>query len=195
MKNLKRILALTLVASFLFTASCSTSSRTRNHSDRDEDKEEDSGEDPEIYETDWGTFEITHGWVYVPSQSNDEAYCFCEAGNEDSSTPPNNIVVRHGDNYYSPEESSTFAIAILDQVEQQAQQYGGTARMESSGTINGNDYYRFILDCTPYTEQYYFIGDHEFVMVGVCVYDEDEAEDDHIWDVSEDILNSFEWPD
>ncbi|MCR5592774.1 MAG: hypothetical protein K6F79_03350 [Saccharofermentans sp.] len=195
MKNLKRILALTLAASFLFTASCSTLSRTRNHSDRDEDKEEDSGEDPEIYETDWGTFEITHGWVYVPSQSNDEAYCFCEAGNENSSTPPNNIVVRHGDNYYSPEESSTFAIAILDQVEQQAQQYGGTARMESSGTINGNDYYRFILDCTPYTEQYYFIGDHEFVMVGVCVYDEDEAEDDHIWDVSEDILNSFEWPD
>lgn len=209
MKNVKKLLALALVLTLSMASSCSLLSTSDRDNDRDRDEEEteeteteqadprdeDTDEDSKEYDLEWGSFTVTHGWVYVPSQSNDEAYCFCEAGNEDSATPPNNIVVRYGTNYYAPEDSSTFAVAILDQCEQQAAQFGGSARLSSTGTVNGNDYLIFELDGDPYNEQIYFVGDHEFVMIGTTVFDEDASEDDHIWDVTEDIFNSFEWPD
>ena len=144
----------------------------------------------------FGTYYVTNGWVNVPAQSAPpDTYTYCAAGNENSTTPPNNIVVRHGDNFYSPEEHEDFCTAILQQVTVQAAEFGGTAYLDSYGPINGCMVYKFVLDCQPYTEQWYFCGDHEFVMVGMQIFDEDEAETDHTRDVAEDILYSFEWAD
>ncbi|MBO4636589.1 MAG: hypothetical protein J5685_05515 [Clostridiales bacterium] len=150
--------------------------------------------DGQEYEQAFGSYIVTNDWVEVPSQSMPpDIYTYCAPGNENSATPPNNIVVRHGENYYSREEHETFCTAILQQVTGQAAEYGGTAYLDSYGPVCGNMVYHFVLDCTPYTEQWYIVGDYEFVMIGMSIFDEDEAETDGIRDVADDILWTFAW--
>ena len=199
MKRLRSALSLLIVFTVLMSfAGCGHTSRRSRRSDRDRDRDrEETTETTEdlVCETDFGTYTIGYGWVEVEAQRNaPDNYTYCEAGNEDSRTPPNNLWVSHGTNYYAIDEGDDFCTAILQQVHGQAAQFGGTAQMTEYGTFGENEVYRFDLVCEDFTTiQWYVVGDYEYVMFSLAIYDEDEAEDDHCMDVAEEAVNSFEW--
>lgn len=181
------------------------SDRTRHSLSRDRDRDEageteeedeadDEGDVTEC-ETDFGTYDIGYGWVEVTSHSNPpDYYSYCEDGNQDSVTPPNNLAVSHDMNYYGPDEGDAFATAIIQQLHGQAAAYDGTAAMTEYGTFGENQVYRFDLDCGDFNiYQWYVCGDHEYVMFSLAVYDFDEAEEDHSMEVAEDAVYSFVW--
>lgn len=143
---------------------------------------------------DFGSYTLDGSWVEVESQSKPpEIFVYCLKGNEDSKTPPNNIVVRYGTNDYTKEQHEDFCTAILVQVKQQAASFGGDAHMEEFGEINGCMCYKFVMDCDPYTIQWYFCGEKEFVMVGMSIYDQEAAKEDRIEEVAQMIVDSFIW--
>ena len=143
---------------------------------------------------DFGSYTLDGNWIEAEKQSvPPEIYVYCLKGNEDSKTPPNNIVVRYGTNEYTKEQHEDFCTAILVQVKQQAASYGGDAHMDGFGEINGCMCYKFVMDCDPYTVQWYFCGEKEFVMVGMSIYDQDAAQEDNIEEVAQTLVDSFEW--
>lgn len=145
-------------------------------------------------EKEFGSYTLDGDWIEAEKQSvPPEIFVYCLKGNEDSKTPPNNIVVRYGTNDYTKEQHEDFCTAILVQVKQQAASYGGDAHMDGFGEINGCMCYRFVLDCDPYTIQWYFCGEKEFVMVGMSIYDQEAAKEDRIEEVAQQIVDSFEW--
>ena len=211
MKSFKSFIVLLLVAALLIgVAGCSGISRRSSRRDRDrdddrgrqtdDDRDDDDDDDDDsdgglLCETEFGTYTIGYDWVEVPSQSLPPYdFIYCEEGNENSSTPPNNLRVSHGSNFYSVDESEDFVAAILQQISGQAAALGGTAAMTEYGTFGENLVYRFDMDCEDsLTVQWYVVGDHEYVMFSLAVFDEDEAEDDHSMDVAEEAVYSFVW--
>ena len=163
-----------------------------DETDEPEDRKKD--ESATKVSKDFGSFTLDGNWVEAEKQSvPPEIFIYCLRGNEDSNNPPNNIVVRYGTNDYTKEQHEDFCAAILIQVKQQAAQYGGDAHMDEFGEINGCMCYKFVMDCDPYTVQWYFCGEKEFVMVGMSIYDQDAAKDDRIEEVAQRIVDSFKW--
>ena len=204
MKRLRSALALLIVFSVMLSiAGCGLSLRRSRRSDRDRDRDraedraddDDDNDDELLCETEFGTYTIGYGWIEVEGQSNPpDSFTYCDEGNEDSRTPPNNLYVNHDTNYYGLDEGDDFCTAILQQLHGQAAQFGATAQMTEYGTFGENQVYRFDMVGDDFTTiQWYVCGDHEYVMFSLAIYDEDEAEDDHCMDVAEDAVNSFEW--
>ena len=172
------------------TSKTKTDKETSEKADKDDGK---SGEDTRI-ETDFGSYTLDKYWVEAKGQSiPPDVFVYCFQGNENSETPPNNIVVRHDTNDYTKDQHEDFCTAILVQVKNQAAAFGGDAHLEAFGEINGCMCYEFVMDCTPYTVQWYFCGEKEFVMVGVSIYDEQAHNQDRAFDVAQALVNSFEW--
>lgn len=200
MKKLKSVIAVVVLLAFAWSlVGCSFLSKPsrRHNGDDDDDVEQSEVEDSEggQIETDFGTYTIDNGWVEASSQSNPPSmYVYCNEDDVDSSTPPNNLTVSNGTNYYSEDEHEDFCAAILQQIHGQAASYNGTAAMTEYGTFGENMCYRFDMDCEDFDViQWYVIGDHEYVMFSLTIVDEDEAEDDDCVQMAEDAVYSFVW--
>ena len=201
MKRFKSVISLMLIAALLLGMSgCAGRYRRSSRRDRDRDEARESADDDDDddvteCETEFGTYTIGYGWIEVSSQCEPpDYYTYCAEGNEDSRTPPNNLVVSHDTNYYGPDEGDDFATAILQQIHGQAAAYNGTASMTEYGTFGENQVYRFDMDCEDFDAiQWYVCGDHEYVMFSLMIVDEDEFGDDHSMDVAEEAVNSFVW--
>ena len=211
MKKLKSALALAIIAGIMVMSSgCllmltpkkksaeTTKIKKSGQKADEDDDDEKSGKKGTggtvTVEKKFGTYTMSEDWVEVPAQSQPpQIFVYCYEGNEDSETPPNNIVVRRGTNEYKKEQHEDFCAAINVQIKNQAAQYDGQGWLESYGEYNGCMVYQFIMDGTPYCSQWYFCGDFEFVMVGMNIYDEKAAEEDHIREVAQQIVESFVW--
>ncbi len=199
MRKFKNVVSIILIVSLLLgMTGCGMSSRRRSRrSDRDRDRDSEQTDvvsDDELEcDKSFGSYTIGYGWVEVDDRSYPpDDFTYCMEGNENSSTPPNNLRVLHDTNRYSEDEGDDFATAILQQLHGQAASYDGTAQMTEYGTFGENQAYRFDIECDEFTNvEWYIIGDHEYVMFSIFVYDEDE--DDHAMDVAEEAVYSFEW--
>ncbi len=198
----KAITVVTVLAILMSTAGCVGRSGRSSRRDRDRDDDDDDDRNARTEqseelecEAEFGTYTIGYGWVEVEGQSAPpDRFTYCAEGNEDSRTPPNNLSVVHDTNFYGPDEGDDFATAILQQLHGQAAQFNGTAYMSEYGTFGENEVYRFDMesdqgDCI----QWYVTGDHEYVMFSLMVFDEDEAEEDHSYEVAEEAVYSFVW--
>ena len=207
MKKWRIALAFLMASLLMLTSGCllmlTPKKKTTNKSSdkktgQKEKSDRKSSEDGVVeMEKEFGTYEIKNGWVEVDSQSMaPDIFTYCVEGNENSKTPPNNIVVRHDKNQYSKDQHVDFSAAILQQIHGQAASYNGTAAMTEYGRFGENMCYRFDMDCEELDLiQWYVIGDHEYVMFSITIVDEDAAEDDDCIDMAEDSVNSFVWDD
>ncbi|MBO4473874.1 MAG: hypothetical protein J5750_03060 [Clostridiales bacterium] len=217
MKKLKITLAFLLASLLMMSTGCLTTVIKSKKKAADKSKEQKAGQksaddddaDPDDADSDgkkkgekdsvemkkeFGTYTISGEWVEVKSQSMaPDIFTYCLKGNEDSQTPPNNIVVRHDSNQYTKEQHVDFSAAILQQIKGQAASYGGEAHMEGYGEINGCMVYQFVYECDPYCVQWYFCGEKEYVMVGMTIFDEEATKKDNIWEVAQALVDSFVW--
>lgn len=208
MNRFKHVLAIITVLMMTFgSISCgisrndSGSGRSSRSSRTDDSEERNTGnndDDVLEVETDFGSFQIGHGWSYVPTQSAPpERYTYCDEDDiedDDDGDAPNNLLVMHGTNYYGIDEGDEFCTAILQQIHGQAAMYNGTAAMTEYGTFGENQVYRFDMLCDELDcYQWYVVGDHEYIMFSLMVFDRDDLEDDHALEVAEDAVYSFVW--
>ena len=204
MKKWRIALAFLMASLLMLTSGCllmltpkkkTTDKSSDKKTGQKEKSDRKSSEDGVVeMEKEFGTYEIKSGWVEVDSQSMaPDIFTYCVEGNENSKTPPNNIVVRHDKNQYSKDQHVDFSAAILQQIMGQAASYGGEAHMEGYGEINGCMVYQFVYECDPYCVQWYFCGEKEYVMVGMTIFDEEESKSDNIREVAQGIVDSFIW--
>ncbi|MBO4688164.1 MAG: hypothetical protein J5636_06585 [Clostridiales bacterium] len=204
MKKWRIALAFLMASLLMLTSGCllmltpkkkTTDKSSDKKTGQKEKSDRKSSEDGVVeMEKEFGTYEIKSGWVEVDSQSMaPDIFTYCVEGNENSKTPPNNIVVRHDKNQYSKDQHVDFSAAILQQIKGQAASYGGEAHMEGYGEINGCMVYQFVYECDPYCVQWYFCGEKEYVMVGMTIFDEEESKSDNIREVAQGIVDSFIW--
>ena len=173
----------------------SSSSRIVDDED-DEDEPDDEDEGNKISKS-FGSYEISSDWVEANGSSNDIYYCY--EGRENDSQP-NNIRVFHDSNKYSEDQILEFKEAIQVQLLQQVS--GSDVHLTGNGwtTDNGLEIIQFNIE--PNEEdssapnkciQYYIVGDKEYVMVSLMIWDTDADEIDQTEECAEKIINTFEW--
>ena len=152
-----------------------------------------------IYRKAFGSYEVDDDWVEEDASDADQIYVYCLQGtyNGAGGEIPNNIMVSHDSNRYDEDDHIEFKNAILRQLNDQI---AGTDVEEVTGTgyTSDNGYVVYKFDMAGANEekiQYYIVGDREYVVVSVMIWDRDAAEEDHIIDVAEEIVDSFEWED
>ena len=176
------------VITSLFLGACSLT---------DKDSSKDEGSDDGLYEKKFGSYRIDdEDWVEVRSHSQAPYYfSYCREDQEDESRP-NNIAVFYSENKYTRDEHEDFRDAILMQLGTQAQEAGATVMSSGTETEKGYIAYRFELECeNDTTIQYYIIGDKEYVMVSAAIWDRESAEEDGVYEVLDQIVDSFEFDD
>lgn len=185
----------------------SSYSRVDDEDDKDDKDDEDDeyDEDEPDYDEDegnkisksFGSYEISSDWVEANGSSDDIYYCY--DGRENDSQP-NNIRVFHDSNKYTEDQILEFKEAIQTQLLQQVA--GSDVQLTGSGwtTNSGLEIIQFNIEpneedgsspimCT----QYYIVGDKEYVMVSLMIWDKDADEIDQTEECAEKIVNTFEW--
>lgn len=144
-----------------------------------------------IYEKDFGTYEVTDGWVESETHSSDSKFFYVLDGTDNDETP-NNISINVGTNRYSIEEHEQFKEAILKQLYSQVSSYNATVTASGSTTDNNYIVYTFIIyekETDVTTTQYYIVGDYKYVLIHETVFDDSKEADE----VAKKIVNSFKW--
>ena len=177
--------------------------------DEDEDDVKDTDVDDDDYDDDYddtssriykdfGSYEISSDWVEAQDDGLNGVY-YCHEGDE-YELQPNNIMVRYGTNKYSKDDVMSFKAAIQTQLLQQFQDIPANIGGGGSYTDNGYDLIRFEITPDEQDEktpgrcvQYYIVGDYEYVMVSVMVWDLDKEESDGCAECAKAIVHSFLW--
>ena len=150
------------------------------------------------FEKDFGSYDISADWV--EAEDSPGGIYYCHEGDEDAAMP-NNIKVFHDKSRYSEDDVLAFKDAINAQLLQQTKDSGSIITGSGSTTSRGYTLLTFEIlpsdedDGAPYKcVQYYIVGDCEYVMVSLMIWDMDkDASEDHSEECAEKIVNSFEW--
>lgn len=163
----------------------------------DEDKEKESEHDTGnkkkdgVEERNFGSYQIPEGWQKSETHSTKSKYFYVEEGHDKDKTP-NNISVEADSNRYSEDQVMEFKDAILSQLMMQMKDKD--VSMQGDGTYTEQGYPLLVFDMLDNesgirTIQYYIVGDHEFCLVHLTVFDGDEDAKD----AAEEIVDSFVW--
>lgn len=143
-----------------------------------------------VYQTEYGQFEIPSGWVKNDEHSTDDKPFFVPES-YDGNGVPDNISVEYGTNHYTKEQGAEFGRAILRQLNSQVgSELNGSITSSGSTTEAGDPLLTFNIplqdrNCT----QYYIMGDQCYVMVYETNIDDSASCDS----AARKIVNSFEW--
>lgn len=146
------------------------------------------------YYKSFGSYEVLNGWVESKTHSTNNKYFYVKKG-DDNKSRPNNISINQGYNKYAATEHLQFRNAITSQLTQQINNRQGT-NLNASGSQTKKGYLLYTFTITndnskDVTSLCYIVGDYKYVVVQVTNYDDD----DEIFKVTKNIVNSFEWND
>lgn len=144
----------------------------------------------------FGQFDMAQGWVEVDEHSTDPYYYTYVYDGTAEYEYPNNITVYASICDYQLDESVKLKQDILDSLNQQASEKKIDVEITDSSIITESGMtvlcFNMVKD-TNRTIQYYILGEKQYVMVSVSIYDEEQAKNDRSEEVALAIVNSFVW--
>ena len=188
----KKIILCTMMVLVMATCGCGKKNEnTASKGDASVEQEATTGDAETSFEvTDYGTYEISKGWVKNEEHSTNERTFFVKAEDNDKERP-NNIFVSGGVNNYSKDDYENFGKSIMANLTSQLQ--GQDISVNAGGTTTLNGYMVYIVslkDATSVTTQYYIIGDYKHVLVGESTFGTDVEGCD---ECAKNIVNTFKW--
>lgn len=144
------------------------------------------------YHKKFGSYEVLNGWVESKTHSTNNKYFYVKKG-DDNKSRPNNVSINQGKNKYSSSEHVKFRSAITSQLmEQISKKQGVNLGAKGSHTKKGYTLYTFTIkedDSNTVTSLCYIVGDYKYVLVQETNYDDDNE----TFEVTKNIINTFEW--
>ncbi len=162
-----------------------------------EDRSQDPSSNRQLTKR-FGSFDMAEGWTEVPEHSSAPFYfTYVYAGTAEYEYP-NNITVYASVCDYKQDESVKFKQDILTSLNQQASEKKDDVEIDDSSIITGSGVTVLCFHLTKETNrtiQYYILGEEQYVMVSVSIYDEEQAKLDQSEATALSIVNSFVWSD
>ena len=194
-KNLLIIILCTTISLFLLTG-CDKKNKEmtdiKEDSTYNNEKEVIDINKDNIYYKEFGSYEVLSGWVENEEHSTDDKFFYVKSGTENESKP-NNVSVSMGTNKYSEDEHEMFKQAILSQISKQIGTKEGV-ELSGKGSHTKRKYilYTFTIKNEDVTTTLcYIVGDYKYVLVQETNVDDS----DEVYEVTKNIVNTFEWND
>ena len=174
-------------------ADVGTSAKVEDSTVKTSQKDNNTTEDGQRVDKDFGSFIVADGFGEAKEQSGGGRYFYVVEGHEHDARP-NNISINTGHQNYNLDESEKFAESTTWQLNMQIKQYGMDAVVYgSSGKTDAGDImYIFDIkfnDSNEIDRQYYILRDKKYVMVFMSNFDGDES----VNKGAELMAKSFEW--
>lgn len=174
-------------------ADVGTSAKVEDSTVKTSQKDNNTTEDGQRVDKDFGSFIVADGFGEAKEQSGGGRYFYVVEGHEHDMRP-DNISINTGHQNYNLDESEKFVQSTTWQLNMQIKQSGidATVTGSSGKTDAGDIMYIFDIKINGSDEidrQYYILRDKKYVMVFMSNFDNDES----VNKAAELMAKSFEW--